>query len=48
MENHKVDKKTKILFVVFFILLAVSVFMTYKRTMIEKDFYVVGNEPVEE
>ena len=40
------DKKSKILITIFFISLLLSVIMTYKRTMIDKDFEVIGSEVV--
>ncbi len=36
------DKKSKILIIIFFISLIASVIMTYKRTMVDKDFYTEG------
>lgn len=36
----KMDKKSKILLLVFFVCLIISIFMTYNRTMIKKDFSV--------
>ena len=37
------DKKSKILLVLFFALLIASVFFTYKRTMLDKDFYITNS-----
>jgi len=41
------DKKSKILITIFFISLLLSVIMTYKRTMIDKNFYIEDNTALE-
>lgn len=35
------DKKSKILLFIFFIALATSIVMTYKRTMIDRDYQTI-------
>jgi hypothetical protein len=36
--------KTKVLFVVLFVSIAVSVYLTYDRTIVRNDFEVFGSE----
>jgi len=49
MEHQiKVDKKSKILLTVLLVSLLASAFLTYKRTMIDRDFYVTENSEVDE
>lgn len=38
------DKKSKVLLFIFFIALAISIVMTYKRTMIDRDFEVIDTQ----
>jgi hypothetical protein len=43
------DKKSKIILYVFFISLIISVTMTYKRTMVDKNFEIINNStPIEQ
>jgi len=41
------DKKSKILITIFFISIIVSVVMTYKRTTVDKDFYIEDGTALE-
>ena len=41
------DKKSKILIFIFFASLLVSIFMTYKRTMVDKNFDIENSTPLE-
>lgn len=41
MENYKIDKKSKVLLWIFILSIVISIFFTYKRTMIDRDFYIV-------
>lgn len=47
-ENSIMDKKSKILIVVFIIIIFVSIFLTYKRAFIDKNFTVVEGESTQE
>ena len=42
------DKKSKILIIIFFLLLLVSALVTYKRTMIDRDFDIENTKPEQE
>lgn len=42
------DNKSKVLFVVFFIFLAFSIFFTYKKYMIDKNFEIIESETTTE
>ena len=48
METYKIEKKSKILLFVFFVLLIVSIYMTYKRTIVDRDFDVIENTELPE
>lgn len=44
MDQIKIDRKSKILFVIFFIFLAVSIFFTYKKYIADKNFEIIESE----
>lgn len=43
-ENIKIDKKSKVLFIVLLILIFISIGATYYRAMIAKDFKIFYDE----
>mgnify|MGYP001561430779 FL=1 len=43
-----IDKKSKILVTIFFVLMFISAVITYYRYMILKDYEVINNAPAEE
>jgi len=44
MENYKVDKKTKILIWLMFLLFVFSVILTYERTVMSRDYEIIENQ----
>ena len=42
------DKKSKILIIIFIIAIFVSIFFVYKRSFIDRDFIIVEKEMTEE
>jgi len=43
-----VDKNSKILIIIFVLVILASIFLTYKRAFIDKDFEVIYSEEEEE
>ncbi len=47
MNPIKIDKKSKFLFAIFFIFFVISVVLTYKRYISDRNFDVISSEPAE-
>lgn len=41
------DKKSKTAILIFFIIVCISIFFTYKRAFIDQDFEIISNEEVD-